>query len=48
MLILRRHFLPAEDDSEQSLARAKWLQKRLQSDHEVIIANAIARAFGGS
>ncbi|WP_432654098.1 DUF6890 family protein [Shewanella algae] len=47
LLILRRHLLPHEDDSEQSLARASWLYQRQSKEQETIMANAIVRAFSG-
>jgi hypothetical protein len=47
MFILRRHLLPHEDDSEQSLARAAWLNKRSKEDLEAIVTNAVCKAFGG-
>ncbi|WP_371874334.1 DUF6890 family protein [Shewanella algae] len=47
LLILRRHLLPHEDDSEQSLARASWLYQRQREEQETIMANAVARAFSG-
>jgi hypothetical protein len=47
LFILRRHLLPHEDDTEQSLARAAWLMKRRNEDLEAIVTNAVCKAFGG-
>jgi hypothetical protein len=47
MLALRRHWLPSEDDSEQSIARALWLHKNHFESLEAITANGVNRAFGG-
>ncbi|MFC4654378.1 DUF6890 family protein [Rheinheimera marina] len=44
---MRRHWLPGEDDSEQSLARALWLHKNQAQSLEAIVANGVNRAFGG-
>lgn len=47
LLILRRHLLPGEDDSDLSLARAQWLYQRQREEQETIIANAVCKAFTG-
>ncbi|MGO2409047.1 hypothetical protein [Pseudoalteromonas sp.] len=45
--MLRRHFLPHEQDDEQNLARAGWLYKNQRENLENIITNAVCKAFGG-
>ncbi|WP_174208583.1 MULTISPECIES: DUF6890 family protein [Shewanella] len=45
MLAIRRHQLPNEDDSEQSIARALWLHKTQLENIEVATAKGIGRAF---
>nr|WP_296298634.1 hypothetical protein [Rheinheimera sp.] len=47
MLALRRHWLPGEDDSEMSIARALWLHKNHFESLEAITANGVNRAFAG-
>ncbi|WP_194165919.1 DUF6890 family protein [Shewanella sp. YLB-07] len=47
MLIIRRHQLPHEDDSEQSIARALWLHKHHLESLEIVTANGVNRAFSG-
>ncbi|WP_404936143.1 MULTISPECIES: DUF6890 family protein [unclassified Pseudoalteromonas] len=47
LFILRRHFLPHEQDDEQNLARAGWLYKSQRENLENIITNAVCKAFGG-
>lgn len=47
MFIFRRHYLPHENDSELSLARAAWLMKRQREDLEILISNAVSKAFSG-
>ncbi|HDL7645876.1 TPA: hypothetical protein PXO92_002488 [Yersinia enterocolitica] len=47
MLILRRHYLPGEDDSPQSLASAAWLDNRYWENMSAAINNGIVRAFKG-
>ncbi|QYK02448.1 DUF6890 family protein [Shewanella psychrotolerans] len=47
MLTLRRHWLPNEDDSELSMARAMWLHKNHFESLEAITANGVNRAFSG-
>ncbi|EKN4770597.1 hypothetical protein FG467_004550, partial [Yersinia enterocolitica] len=48
LLILRRHYLPGEDDSPQSLASAAWLDNRYWENMSAAINNGIVRAFKGS
>lgn len=45
MLTLRRYYLPDADDSEQSLARAVWLDNRYWENFSVSVANGIAKIF---
>ncbi|MGI2146250.1 DUF6890 family protein [Shewanella frigidimarina] len=47
LLTLRRHWLPTEDDSELSMARAMWLHKNHFESLEAITANGVNRAFSG-
>ena len=47
MLIFRRHYLPHEDDSELSLARATWLHKNKLETTEIVTANGVSKAFNG-
>ncbi|NRD73264.1 hypothetical protein HQQ94_08405 [Shewanella sp. VB17] len=47
MLTIRRHLLPHEDDSEQSIARALWLHKNNIQNLEIVTANGVNRAFSG-
>ncbi|WP_374702362.1 hypothetical protein [Shewanella sp. GutDb-MelDb] len=47
MLAIRRHLLPHEDDSEQSIARALWLHKNNLESLEIVTANGVNRAFSG-
>ncbi|WP_423811283.1 DUF6890 family protein [Pseudoalteromonas nigrifaciens] len=47
LFILRRHFLPYEQDDEHNLARAGWLYKNQRENLENIITNAVCKAFGG-
>ncbi|HEL8019929.1 TPA: hypothetical protein U0V61_003866 [Escherichia coli] len=48
MLILRRHWLPGEDDSPQSLAAAVWLDNHHWTNTSIAINNGIIRAFKGT
>ncbi|EFA4162552.1 hypothetical protein C5915_004834 [Escherichia coli O174:H7] len=48
MLILRRHWLPGEDDSPQSLAAAVWLDNHYWENMGIAVNNGIIRAFKGS
>ncbi|HII1905222.1 TPA: DUF6890 family protein [Escherichia coli] len=45
MLTLRRYYLPDADDSEQSLARAVWLDNRYWEYFSISVANGIAKIF---
>ncbi|MGN2614693.1 DUF6890 family protein [Aliivibrio fischeri] len=44
-LVLRRHYLPNEDDSEQNLARAMWMDTHQYELQEAAIRNAIGKLF---
>ncbi|HIF7265833.1 TPA: DUF6890 family protein [Yersinia enterocolitica] len=46
-LILRRHYLPHENDDIESLARAVWLDNRYWDNTRISIANGIGLAFKG-
>ncbi|WP_414060284.1 DUF6890 family protein [Rahnella inusitata] len=46
-LILRRHYLPHENDDPENLARAVWLDNRHWEYHRIAVANGIALAFKG-
>ncbi|WP_409945059.1 MULTISPECIES: DUF6890 family protein [Yersinia] len=46
-LILRRHYLPHENDEIDSLARAVWLDNRYWENTRISIANGIGLAFKG-
>ncbi|WP_392551239.1 hypothetical protein RHO14_07010 [Orbus wheelerorum] len=46
-MILRRHYLPSEDDSIESLARAAWLDNRNAEILRASVANGIGLAFKG-
>ncbi|QKE19498.1 hypothetical protein [Citrobacter sp. TSA-1] len=48
MLALRRHWLPGEDDSPQSLATAVWLDNHYWENMSIAVNNGIIRAFKGS
>ncbi|EFO4375031.1 hypothetical protein HEM48_014400 [Escherichia coli] len=48
MLILRRHWLPGEDDSPQSLAAAVCLDNHYWENMSIAVNNGIIRAFKGS
>ncbi|EOG8345207.1 putative phage tail assembly chaperone [Salmonella enterica subsp. enterica serovar Montevideo] len=45
---LRRHWLPGEDDSPQSLAGAAWLDNHYWENMSIAVNNGIIRAFKGS
>lgn len=47
LFILRRHYLPTEDDSVESLARAAWLDNHLAEVLVASVANGIGKAFKG-
>ena len=47
MQALRRHYLPLEDDSTESLATALWLDERFFDHHAIAVAKGIDKAFGG-
>ncbi len=47
MLTFRRHYLPHEEDDEQSIARALWLHKHHFETLEIITANGVGKAFNG-
>ncbi|WP_179855803.1 DUF6890 family protein [Gilliamella sp. wkB308] len=47
LLILRRYYLPTEDDSSENLARAAWLDNHLSEVTAAAVANGIGRAFKG-
>ncbi|WP_421174675.1 DUF6890 family protein [Aeromonas enteropelogenes] len=47
MLTLRRHYLPHDDDSTESLARALWLHRQQREQQLDAVAGGIAKAFGG-
>jgi len=44
---LRRHYLPHEDNSEDSLAAALWLDNRHWEYQRISVANGVALAFKG-
>ncbi|QBJ32330.1 DUF6890 family protein [Hafnia alvei] len=46
-LILRRHYLPHENDEPDNLAAALWLDNRYWEYHRIAVANGIALAFKG-
>jgi hypothetical protein len=46
-LILRRYYLPGEDDSSENLARAAWLDNHLAEVQAAAVANGIGKAFKG-
>ncbi|WP_415843126.1 DUF6890 family protein [Yersinia entomophaga] len=46
-LILRRHYLPHENDEVENLARALWLDNRYWENTRIAIANGIGVAFKG-
>ncbi|MFV9669881.1 MULTISPECIES: DUF6890 family protein [Erwiniaceae] len=46
--MLRRRWLPGEDDSADNLAAALWLDNRHWENQRIAIANGIALAFKGS
>ncbi|WP_404684758.1 DUF6890 family protein [Raoultella terrigena] len=45
--ILRRYWLPNEDDSPDSLAAALWLDNRYWEYQRISVANGISLAFKG-
>ncbi|WP_440583767.1 DUF6890 family protein [Xenorhabdus bovienii] len=45
--MLRRHYLPTENDNTESLARAIWLDNRHWEYARIATANGIALAFKG-
>ncbi|WP_374754034.1 DUF6890 family protein [Type-E symbiont of Plautia stali] len=45
--ILRRHWLPNEDDSLDSLSAALWLDNKYWENQRIAVANGIALAFKG-
>jgi hypothetical protein len=46
-LILRRYYLPGEDDSSENLARAAWLDNHLAEATAAAVATGIGKAFKG-
>ncbi|WP_430520212.1 DUF6890 family protein [Aliivibrio sp.] len=42
---MRRHLLPNEDDGEQNLSRALWLDTHLKQRQEVAVMSAISKLF---
>ncbi|MDL4913075.1 MAG: hypothetical protein QRY16_04505 [Enterobacterales bacterium endosymbiont of Blomia tropicalis] len=46
-LALRRYYLPGEDDSEESLARALWLDEYFAQTKAYKTAEGIAIALNG-
>ncbi|MGO2258560.1 MAG: DUF6890 family protein [Hafnia alvei] len=46
-LTLRRYYLPLEDDSEESLSRALWLDEYFAKTKAHKTAEGIAIAFNG-
>ncbi|WP_169628069.1 DUF6890 family protein [Ferrimonas senticii] len=46
-MALRRHYLPAEDDSEDSLTMALWLDRRYWQLSSNATAAGIGKAFKG-
>ncbi|WP_441351334.1 DUF6890 family protein [Vibrio sp. V19_P1S1T109] len=42
---LRRYYFPNEDDDEQNLARALWLEKHERERMEIAVGTAIAKLF---
>ncbi|WP_409516333.1 MULTISPECIES: DUF6890 family protein [Enterobacterales] len=44
---MRRHWLPHEDDSLDSLSAALWLDNRHWENQRIAVANGIALAFKG-
>jgi len=46
MLTLRRYYLPDGDDSEQTLARAVWLDNHYWENFSIGVANGVAKLFG--
>ncbi|WP_413229563.1 DUF6890 family protein [Kosakonia sacchari] len=47
-LILRRHYLPAGEDSPDDIAAAIWLDNRYWEYLSCAVANGIGQAFKGS
>ncbi|WP_417935663.1 DUF6890 family protein [Gilliamella apicola] len=47
LLILRRYYLPNEDDSSENLARAAWLDNHFSEVMTASVANGIGKAFKG-
>lgn len=47
LLALRRHYLPGEDDSDDNLAMAMWLDKRQWQLSSTSTAAGIGKAFTG-
>ncbi|WP_442904097.1 DUF6890 family protein [Hafnia sp.] len=47
LIALRRHHLPAEGDSPESLAMAAWLDNHYWESMSTAINNGIVRAFKG-
>ncbi|WP_416359036.1 DUF6890 family protein [Atlantibacter subterraneus] len=45
--MLRRHYLPNENDDPESLARAVWLDNRYWDNYRIAVANGIALAIKG-
>lgn len=46
-MVLRRHYLPAEPDSDESYARALWLDRRYWENHKHTVAGGIVLAWEG-
>ncbi|HHN8369379.1 TPA: DUF6890 family protein [Morganella morganii] len=44
---LRRHYFPHDNDDEENLARAVWLDNRNWDYMRIAVANGIALAFKG-
>lgn len=47
LLILRRYYLPNDDDSSENLARAAWLDNHFSEVTAAAVANGIGKAFKG-
>ncbi|WP_337273280.1 DUF6890 family protein [Moellerella wisconsensis] len=44
---MRQRYLPHEDDTEENIAAAIWLDNRYSENMRISIANGIALAFKG-
>jgi hypothetical protein len=47
MMVLRRHYLPNEPDSEESFAYALWLDKHYWESFRKAAASGVALAWNG-